>query len=141
METAAPIVVILQTSSSLVATKKFLFLRPALSAFLLLACVALLRMVVSDEEIELVHLLIFSIPHVFKHSGTPDDLNFILSHMKQAVLHRGVSVSTQRLLVSLLAPLGSFKTGCMDAKELQQQMLKLAGFQLQPHSSVMVVSL
>lgn len=74
------------------------------------------------EEAALVLKITESIPHVFKTRGTPDDLDFILSHLKQAVCHRGVSPSTQKLIVSQLIPLGRFKAGYMDIKELQAQM-------------------
>lgn len=78
----------------------------------------------ADEEKTLVIKLIVSLPSVFAVQGTPDDLNFILSHLKQAVCHRGISTSTQKLLVTLLVPLSSFKAGFMDAKELQAIMRK-----------------
>lgn len=82
------------------------------------------------EEVALVLQLIRSIPHVFKSNGTPDDLNFILSHLKQAVCHRGVSTSSQSVLVELLAPMSKFKAGLMDVKDLflvvQEASLKIA---------------
>lgn len=76
----------------------------------------------ADEEKALVIKLMVSLPAVFAVQGTPDDLNFILSHLKQAVCHRGISTGTQQLLVALLAPLSSFKAGFMDVNELQAIM-------------------
>jgi hypothetical protein len=76
-------------------------------------------MAASLEEVQLVLALVQSIPHVFSRRGTPDDLNFILSNLKQAICLRGISVSSQRLFVDLLAPLGGFKVGLLDVKQLQ----------------------
>lgn len=76
----------------------------------------------SDKEAELLLRTVFSIPRVFETRGTPDDLNLILSHLKQAVCHRGISVAGQRLLINLLAPLGSFKAGLIDTKQLQARV-------------------
>ena len=75
-------------------------------------------MEIPKEEATLVVQLMISIPQVFKQKGTPDDLNFILSHIKQAVCHRGITTCCQKLLVSLVTPLGRFKAGFMDVAEL-----------------------
>ena len=89
------------------------------------------------EEVALVLQLIRSIPHVFKTKGTPDDLNFILSHLKQAVCHRGVSTNTQCMVVDLLAPFSKFKAGLMDVEDLfaivREASLKIARPSVAPY--------
>lgn len=71
------------------------------------------------EGVAMVIQVVLSIPHVFKNRGTPDDLNFILAYLKQAVCHRSTSTSTRQLVLSLLPPLGSFKAGYIDDRHLQ----------------------
>ena len=72
------------------------------------------------EEVRPVIQLVHSIPSVFSTKGTPDDLNFILSHLKQAVCHRGVTAGTRWLIAELLVPLSRFKAGLIDVKQLQR---------------------
>lgn len=74
---------------------------------------------VSREEAQLVLGMAQSIPYVFASRGTPDDLDFILSYLKHAVCLRGISTSSQKLFVDLLAPLGGFKAGFLDVGHLQ----------------------
>lgn len=71
------------------------------------------------EEAQLVLRTVQSIPYVFSSFGTPRDLDFILSHLKQAVCLRGISTASQKLFVDLLAPLGGFKAGLLDVGQLQ----------------------
>lgn len=73
----------------------------------------------SPQEASLVWKLVNSIPAVFASLGSPDDLNFILSCLKQAVCLRGISTSSQQLFVELLAPLSSFKAGLTDVLQLR----------------------
>ena len=94
----------------------------------------------ADEEKALVIKLIVSLPSVFAVQGTPDDLNFILSHLKQAVCYRGISTKTQKLLVALLVPLSSFKAGFMDVKELKAIMGKSIKQDLSLYRKVGLVS-
>ena len=77
-----------------------------------------------SEEDALVCQVLVSIPLVFQHRGTPDDLNFILSCTKMVVISRGASQSAQKLIVDVLAPLGRFKCGLMDIKDLHVEMQK-----------------
>lgn len=84
-----------------------------------------------QEEVALVLKLALSVPQVFQDQGTPDDLDFILSHLKQAVCHRGVSDSLQSIIIELLGPLSKFKAGMINGGELveavKEASLKVVG--------------
>ena len=75
---------------------------------------------VSLEEAQLVLRTVQSIPYAFSSCGSPRDLDFIISYLKQAVCLRGISTASQKLFVDLLAPLGGFKAGLLDVGQLQQ---------------------
>ena len=74
----------------------------------------------SPEEAALFLKFIHSIPYVFRDQGNPDDLNFMLSHLKKAVCLRGVSSNVQSVVVELLAPISMFKAGHMHVRELER---------------------
>lgn len=76
------------------------------------------------RESALVSTLLVSIPAVFEHEGTPGDMDFILSYLKLAVCHRGITTHAQKLLVHLLVPLSSFKGGLIDHEELEEQVVR-----------------
>lgn len=87
---------------------------------------------VSREEALLLRKLVNSFPSVFARQGTPDDVNFILSYLKQAVCLRGISTSSQQLVVELLAPLSSFKAGFMDMRQLREAVDRVSASYPQP---------
>lgn len=80
--------------------------------------------VIPVKELGLISTLVVSLPAVFERQGNPNDMNFILSHLKQAVCHRGITSSAQNLLVHLLIPLSRFKGGLMDLEELERKVVQ-----------------
>ena len=74
-------------------------------------------------ESAFVSTLLVSIPAVFEQEGTPRDMDYILSYLKKAVCHRGITTSTQKLIVHLLVPLSRFKGGLIDHEELKKKVV------------------
>lgn len=90
--------------------------------------------VLPEKETTYICTLLDSIPAVFERRCSINDMDFILSCLKQTICHRGVSEGTQKLLIHILIPLSSFKVGLMGAQELKDNVMHVIvslGLQLQ----------
>ncbi len=98
-------------------------------------------MSVVKKDVELLAMLLHSLPPIFRNKGTPNDLNFILSHLKQAVVYRGVSSDVQKLLIDLLVPFSKFKAGFIGVRELNTTFQEATSAILRPTRPVKKVLL
>ncbi len=87
-----------------------------------------------EKELTYLTALLDSIPAVFERRCSINDMDFILSCLKQTICHRGVSKNAQRLLIHTLVPLSSFKVGLMGSQELKENAMHIIntlGLQIQ----------
>ena len=81
--------------------------------------------VLPEKESAYVTTLLNSVPAVFEQRCSINDMDFILSCLKQTICHRGVSKNTQNLLLHTLIPLSSFKVGLMGSQELKENVVHI----------------
>ena len=72
-----------------------------------------------------VQVLLHSIPCVFRRAGTPDDMEFILGCIRNAICERAVSKELQRLLLEAIGPLCKFSVGAFSVEELRSSIFNL----------------
>ena len=72
-----------------------------------------------------VQVLLHSIPCVFRRAGTPDDMEFILGCIRNAICERTVSKELQRLLLEAIGPLCKFSVGAFSVEELRSSIFNL----------------
>lgn len=72
-----------------------------------------------------VHVLLHSIPCVFRRAGTPDDMDYILDCIRNAICERTVSNELQCLLLEAIGPLCKFSVGALSIEELSSSLFDL----------------
>ena len=101
---------------------------------------------IPPEESELLSTLLVSIPAVLKHSGAqgdmnyimyfPKDMDYIMYFLKEAVIYRGLSPLSQKLLVDLHGPLSKFKNCFISSEKLEDNLLRIVSdLNIQLHTS------